>query len=304
MGRFDGPHRTMRLSCGNDSFPTLPHELSVGLVAELGFDGYDLSLARNISPVRPDDVLADIPRAAGVLEERVRGRGLTFSDVFYLPDNDFRTLCPNHPDRAERERGRKEFADIVELAVRLEAPGMTVMPGMEWPGESHEESLARSSEELGRRVSIARERGVRVSFEGHVGSVCRSPSDIARLLDLTPGLELTLDYTHYYVQGFGEAELEALIPRARHFHARGGDAERLQAPIRECPIDYERIVEAMRECGYDGYISIEYCWVDWERLNEIDVLSETIILRDRLRAKLAGESWVLGQDSIALRGGR
>lgn len=48
-----------------------------------------------------------------------------------------------------------------------------------------------------------------------------------------------------------------------------------------------RIVDALAAAGYDGFISVEYCWVAWERLNEVDVLTETVLMRDRLRRKLA-----------------
>lgn len=281
----------MRLSCGNDSFPALPHDVSVELVARLGFDGYDLSLAGDRSQVRPADVLSDIGRWAGMLEERVRGRGLEFSDVFYVPDSSFEVMAPNHPDQGEREQGREQFRAMLELVARLGSPGMTMLPGLDWPHESHEESLERAAQELGRRVVEARERGIRLSVEPHVASVCRTPHDIAQLCEMASGLELTLDYTHYVCQGFSEREIEPLLRYARHFHARGGDGARLQAPLKESTIDYERIIDRMAEIGYDGYIAVEYCWVAWERLNEVDVLSETVIMRDRLRSKLANEPW-------------
>ena len=47
----------------------------------------------------------------------------------------------------------------------------------------------------------------------------------------------------------------------------------------------------LSDAGYDGYINVEYVWVDWGGMNEVDVISETVLMRDRLRAKLAGESW-------------
>ena len=290
---------SIRLSCGNDSFPIVAHDTSVELIANLGFEGYDLSLAGNRSRVSLEDVLGDVAGWAGRLEERVWGRGLSFSDVFHIPANDFETMAPNHPEELERERGRAQFDKIVELAVRLGAPGMTVLPGLDWSHETHEQSLARAGQELARRAATARERDVRLSVEPHVGSVCHSPTDIAALCDLAPGLELTLDYTHFIVQGYAAAELEPLLARARHVHVRGGDHERLQAPLRDSTVDYERIVDVLLESGYDGYLAVEYCWVEWSRLNEVDVISETVLLRDRLRAKLAGARWAYRSPDVA-----
>ena len=134
---------------------------------------------------------------------------------------------------------------MLELTVRLGAPGLTMVPGIDFPHESHDESLARAAQELGRRAVEAREAGVRFSVEPHVGSVCGTPADVARLVELAPELELTLDYTHYVSQGFAEAELEPLLPHARHFHARGGAAGRVQCALKDSTIDYGRAVEAL-----------------------------------------------------------
>ncbi len=48
-------------------------------------------------------------------------------------------------------------------------------------------------------------------------------------------------------------------------------------------IDYGRVLDVMRRTGYSGYVGVEYVWIDWEHCNEVDNLSETILLRDFLR---------------------
>lgn len=281
----------MKLSCGDHSFPVLPHEQTVELVKMLGFDGFDLAVMGNRSHVRPEAIRGDIPGWAGRLEERIRGRGLEITDVFCIPWTDFAVMAPNNPDAVERERGTALFRDMLELTVRLGAPGLTMVPGLDWPHESHGESLARAAEELGRRAAEAREAGVRFSIEPHVGSVCGTPEDVARLVELAPGLELTLDYTHYVSQGFADADVEPLVAHARHFHARGGAPGRVQCGLKDSTIDYGRAVDALREAGYDGALAAEYVWIDWERCNECDIVSETIILRDRLLDAVAGRPW-------------
>jgi sugar phosphate isomerase/epimerase len=281
----------MHLSCGDHSFPVLPHEQTVELVKMLGFDAFDLAVMGNRSHVRPEDIRDDIPGWAGRLEERIRGRGLDIADVFCIPWTDFAVMAPNNPDDAERERGTGLFRDMLELTVRVGAPGLTMVPGLDFPHESHAESLARAAEELKRRADEAHAAGVRFSIEPHVGSVCGTPEDVARLVELAPGLELTLDYTHYVSQGFSDAEVEPLVAHARHFHARGGAPGRVQCALKDSTIDYGRAVAALREAGYDGALAVEYVWIDWERCNECDNLSETVILRDRLLAALAGQPW-------------
>ena len=281
----------MRLACADDTFRLLEHDHVCALIGMLGLDGVDVCLMKDRSSLRLEDVRADIPGTAVLLEERIRGRGLEVADVFVIPWTDFRTLAPNHPDPVEREESRALFGDMLELAARVRAPGMTMLPGIDWEHESHDESLARSATELATRVELARERGVRLSIEPHLGSVASTPGRALDLLERTPGLELTLDYSHFVYQGIRDADVHPLASHARHYHVRGARAGRMQAPLRESTTDFEAMVDVATAAGYDGFLGLEYVWLDWEHCNECDNVSETILLRDRLRAKLAGLPW-------------
>ncbi len=53
-----------------------------------------------------------------------------------------------------------------------------------------------------------------------------------------------------------------------------------QSSFKENVIDYSRVLEVMESTGYAGYVGIEYVWIDWEHCNEVDNLSETILLRE------------------------
>jgi sugar phosphate isomerase/epimerase len=282
---------TMRLSCGDHSFPALPHEAVLELIATLGFDGVNLVLWGDRSRVRPADVQRDVAGWAGRLEERVRGRGLEFADIVCIAATEYEPLALNHPDAGERLAGRALFADMLELTARLGSPGLTMLPGIDWPGEDHETSLARAAAELRTRVALAQERGVPYSIEPHLGSVCHTPADVLWLCEQAPGLTVTLDYTHYVAANLPETDIDPLLPYTRHFHARGGAPGRMQTSLKQSTIDYDRIIDALTAQGYDGFVCIEYVWTEWDGLNDIDVLSETAILRDQIQARLAGEPW-------------
>jgi len=60
---------------------------------------------------------------------------------------------------------------------------------------------------------------------------------------------------------------------------------RLQASLANNTIDYGRVLKAMQRCSYPGYVGIEYVWIDWEHCNEVDNLSETILMRDFFRSQ-------------------
>jgi sugar phosphate isomerase/epimerase len=102
---------------------------------------------------------------------------------------------------------------------------------------------------------------------------------------------MTLDYSHFIRQGIPEEDADVLIPFSRHVHVRGASEHRVQESIRENTVDFERIIAALDADGYGGYLALEYVWLQWEHCHECDNLAESILLRDRLRAALAGETW-------------
>lgn len=279
------------LACGDHSFPLLPHKDVCRLAAMLGLGGIDIGLMGGRSHVRPEDIAADPEGAADEVGAYVREAGLEVADVFLIPWTDFERMAPNHPDPAQRQDAAEAFRVALRFASRVGARGMTLLPGIDWPSESHDDSLARAAEELTWRVGEGAEQGIRVSVEPHLGSLVADPAEAARLVEMAPELTLTLDYGHFTYQGYADADVEPLIRHARHFHARGAAHKRMQIGLKDSTIDFERILDVMRDTGYDGWVAVEYVWSDWERCNECDNVSETILLRDRLQAHLAGRPW-------------
>lgn len=281
----------MKLSCADFTWPLLPHQEVLRLIHSLDIEGLDLGVFAERSHIRPEMIRTDIPMWAGVLRERMRRAGLELADVFVQNALDFETMAPNNPDPGEREAGLQLFMDMLEFARRLEAPGMTILPGARFGHEPWDEAITRSAEGLKVRVDAAARYGIPVSVEGHVGSCVDTPEKLARLLDLTPGLRLTLDYTHYAYAGIADAEVEPLIPYARHFQARGARPGNLQAKFRDNTIDYRRILQLLQKSSYAGFFSIEYVWTEWQQLNETENVCETILMRDFVRATLAGQPY-------------
>jgi sugar phosphate isomerase/epimerase len=261
------------------------------LVSMLGFEGFDLSLMGNRSQIQPEVVRQDVVTWATDLRAIVDETGLRLADVFLIPWTDFDVLAPNHPEAAERDAARALFSDILELAARMDAPGLTLVPGIVWPGRPEAESLARAGEELQWRAERARALGLRCSVEPHVGSVVPTPEAVSELLELAPALELTLDYTHFVAQRVAEERIDPLVAHARHFHARGARPGRPQCAMKDNTIDYEHVVDQLLAVGFDGFIASEYVWIEWEHANECDNVSETVMMRDRIRARLAGRDW-------------
>ncbi|SNR57136.1 sugar phosphate isomerase/epimerase family protein [Actinomadura mexicana] len=277
----------MKLSCCDHGFPLLEHETVCDLIRLLGFEAVNIALWSGSSHVRPEDVRGDIRGWAERIGERTRSRGLTIADLFLVPDLDYAVMAVNNPSADERARGRAVFEEMLEFARLLGVEGMTLIPGLEFEGEPHDRSLERAADELAMRVAAGAEAGVRVSVEPHIGSVIASPEDTVRLLEMVPELGVTLDYSHFVMQGHEPAALDPVLGRVRHFHARAAREGRLQVGMRDNEIDFGRAITALREAGYDGVLATEYLWMPQLRCDECDVVSETVQMRDLLAERIS-----------------
>jgi sugar phosphate isomerase/epimerase len=138
-------------------------------------------------------------------------------------------------------------------------------------------------------VAQAEALGIVFGIEAHIASIVPDPRSAERLVSSVPGLSLTLDYTHFTRLGIPDREVDPLLPYASHFHVRGARQGRLQVNFDQNTIDYARIVEGLRSYDYQGWLGVEYVWIDWEQCNESDNVSESIRFRDFLRF-LAGQA--------------
>ena len=277
-----------KLACADFSFPLLSHGQALDLIALLGFDGVDIGLFEGRSHLRPSDQFADLRGSARSLARALGDRGLKPADLYLQTDPDFATFAPNHPDPERRRHARDQFERALEFASECGAPHVSALPGVAFDGVSDDDNFHLCCDELAWRAEAARKQDLVFGVEAHVGSIAPTPEAAARLVRATPGLTLTLDYTHFTRDGFPDREIEILIAMASHFHARCARPGRLQCAFSQNTIDYGRVLDVMRSVGYDGHVGVEYVWIDWEHCNEVDNLSETILLRDFLRADRPG----------------
>ena len=271
------------LAAADFTFPLLPHDQALDIIAILGFEGADIGLFEGRSHLQPSAQFRNLRKNARALGRKLTDRGLKPADVFLQPAPEFVSLAPNHPDPRRRAKARQMFLQTLEYTSECGGRHVSALPGVFFKGEPRAASFGRCCEELAWRCEQAQAAGITFSVEAHIGSLVPNPKEALRLVQATPGLTLTLDYTHFVRRGISETEVEPLIAYASHFHARGARKGRLQTSLNQNTIDYARILSVMKNTGYRGYIGIEYVWIDWEHCNEVDNLSEVILLRDFIR---------------------
>lgn len=275
--------KNLKIACADFTFPLLSHDKVLDLIAMLDCKGVDIGLFSGRSHLRPEKEFANTTENARILKMKLHDRGLIPSDVYLQLDTSISGSALNHPDEKIRLFAREQFLKLVEYAHALGADHITCLPGMYFPDQSNEKSLETCCNELTWRLKQVENTSLCFAVESHVGSPFINPLETRRLLESVPGLTLTLDYTHFVKAGYAQEDIDHLLEYASHFHARGAKKGRLQTSMTCNTINYKSIINKLVEAGYDGWIGIEYIWIDWERCNEVDTLSETIRLRDTIK---------------------
>ncbi len=273
-----------KFACADFTFPLLPHDDVLALIAMLGFSGVDVGLFEERSHLWPSREFANVEASARQLKAKLDARGLQAADVFLQLAEDFTPYAINQPDATRRRQARESFMRTLDYAAACGCRHVTTLPGVTFADEAPASSWNRAVDELAWRVEQAQAHELIFGVEAHVGSIVSDPLTAAQLVEAVPGLTLTLDYTHFTRLGMADSEIEPLVKYASHFHVRGAREGRLQESFARNAIDYARVYAAMLETEYTGWIGIEYVWIDWEHCNECDNLSETILFRDFLRA--------------------
>jgi sugar phosphate isomerase/epimerase len=274
----------LKLSCADFSFPLLPHDVALKMIAWLGWRGVDIGLFAGRSHLRPEKELAHPEKKGAALRGRLAAEGLVAADIFLQLHENFTDFAVNHPDVARREYARQQFLKTADYAAAAGSKHLTILPGVTFKTESRAPSLARAADELSWRVEQAATRKLTVAVEPHLGSIADTPERALELAARAPGVGFTLDYAHFTRAGIPDSRIEPLTARATHFHARCARKGRLQSSLKENMIDFGRVLKALNRHRFTGWIALEYVWIDWEHCNEVDVLSESIQLDKHLLA--------------------
>ncbi len=273
----------LKLSCADFSFPLLPYDAALKLVSLLGLGGVDIGLFAGRSHLRPEMELRQAAKNGERLRSRLANHGLEAADVFLQVHENFTDFAINHPEPSRREFARSQFSRTLEYAASAGSKHITILPGVAFKNEPRAASENRAVNELSWRVEGAAAMKLAIAIEPHVGSIADTPERALSLATRVPGLGLTLDYAHFTRAGVPDVRIQPLSSRTTHFHARCARRNRLQSCFKDNTINFENALRALHRQRFAGWIALEYVWIDWEHCNEVDVISETILLGNHLK---------------------
>jgi sugar phosphate isomerase/epimerase len=248
---------------------------SAAIYRAIGIEAIDL-IAIPGSRLDTDEIAA-APRQQA---ELLSGLEAKLSNLFVFFGRDFRDRALNDPDAQVRGRNRETFKRLLEYSVAADFHSMTVLPGVEQPPHSRQDALNWAAEELNTMNKLANGSGVLLVYEPHVQSILEAPQEALAFARANSDVKLVIDYSHGVSLGYSCADLEPLIAHAGHVHLRQAAAGRIQARWDEGIINFPRLITQLRRNNYQGYVTLEYEHDKFWEMDQCDVMTETIKMRD------------------------
>ena len=182
----------------------------------------------------------------------------------------------NFPTAEERAPGLESVKEGIDIAAQLGAPCVLIPTGAKHVG-SREQARRNWIAGLKDAVPIAQQSGIALTIENFPGKLSAfvTAADVRKACREVPGLRLAYDSGNAFS---GEDPAESYRQTAdltvhAHFkdwdvsdEPRDGYREMLNgkffrpALIGEGDVPHHTVLQAMKECGYDGCINIEYEW--------------------------------------------
>ena len=217
---------------------------------------------------------------------RITEAGLPLSNLLYVFGDGFDDRPLNSVDDTVRAANLETFKRVLQFCTAARIPSVLVLPGVDQTGISHEEAVDLSAAAMNEMAALAAAADVPLLFEPHVESVLESPFDTLAFLQRNPALKIVLDYSHFVAQGYQPADVDPLVPYSGHVHLRQARHGQLQARWDDGVIDFPAVVELLKRAGYSGYLTLEYEHDPWMDCDQVDVMTETIRMRDVVKPLL------------------
>ena len=231
----------MKLGLCTIAFQDKPLEEVIDIAADHGFDGIELW-------GKPPHLPADYDENyAQNVKEMAQQKGLEIS-AFGSYVNPLMQLHQKHFEEAFKI-ARDLGTDLVRI----------------WSGGGASKSIAPADRRLilFRLVSItqwANFRNIRIALEMHNNQYTDS---VATILETIEEVKLPALKTYYQPLARSDADephaaAEKLAPHIANVHAQNFDASGKACPIADGVVDYTRIVETLKNAGYNGYLEVEF----------------------------------------------
>jgi fructoselysine 3-epimerase len=271
----------MKTSLFSQSLYALPLGEAIEATARAGYEAIEIACAR--PHFEPASTQAENEQNAAKWSRAIRSAGLRVSALSL-----FTELSKTETLQAQLARalGLIRLCPIFDTLLVKVTPGG---PASAAAAQSNWDCLARGLEALTRE---ARALGIRLAFETHMRQLTDTLAGSLRLVKLADKatVGLTVDYSNLAFAGerFPEAAT-ALLPHTFHTHVKNGTIDAQGGwhfgPLDQGLTDYRKVLPALKDSGYQGYLSVECLGKDAQEKPRETIARDLEILRRFLGAQ-------------------
>ena len=263
----------MKIGYSTWGMPTVPVDTAISHIADLGFDGIELTIIPRFTTELSTLDAAERKRIASLLKQHNLALPAIAAHSSLLE-----TDPDAHAKNMWRLKGGVDLA--VELAQGDELPAVNTTPG----GKPEEWEIKKDflAERVGELVDYGASRGVTIAMEPHIGAIIDTPDKVLELLEIvnSPYLKVNFDISHFDIVRIPTEEtVSALAPVSAHTHVKDqrGIAPDFEFLIPgEGTFDYVGYLKAMQAHGYDGFITAEVSFMVQARENYDPLAAATL----------------------------
>jgi sugar phosphate isomerase/epimerase len=259
----------MKLAFSSNAFRDFTIEETIGILAAIGYQGIELmadaphAWPADLTPAKVESIRLALDR------HRLEVSNVNaFMMCAYKDPRTGRTGTFHWPswidrDAETREARIRHTVACVDLAAAVGAKTISTEPGGPVEGRPRDECYRLFSQGLARAARRAVQHGITVCVEPEPTLLIEKGGEYVEFADHHvdyPGVGLNFDMGHFYCVGEDPAELIRRVGRrALHFHLEDIAADRVHfhLPPGKGAMDYGSIFAALREVGYDGWVTIE-----------------------------------------------
>jgi len=215
------------------------------LAKDVGFDGVEIGPLSDEQQRREYKAAAD---AAGI-------------EIHSIMNAVHWSLPLSDPDPEVREKSVQGMLTSIETACAVGADAVLLVPAVVKEDVSYDVAYTRSQAEIKKLISVAEERKITIAIENVWNRFLLSPLEFARYVD-----EFESDYVQAYfdvgnivVFGYPEQWIRILGERIKKVHVKGFNEKerRFTYLIDDCTINWQAVMDAFHDIGYDGYMTAE-----------------------------------------------
>jgi len=216
----------------------------LALAKEAGFDGVEVNTIHD-------------PGEAERLRQQADAVGLELHSVM----DSLHWQCPlSSNDEETRQKGMDSIRTSIRTAQIVGADAVLVVPGVVNEQTTYEQCYANARRSLEELLPAAEDAGVALCLENVWNKFLLSPMEFRGYVDSfgSDYLQSYFDVGNIVLYGFPQHWIRSLGPTLRKVHVKGFDARKRDfCWLLEGTIDWPAVMAALREIGYDGYVTAE-----------------------------------------------